>query len=109
MLECHIGIHHRPLCYLLFYRPVKKILENKMNISWLFKILIGIIRFYQWTLSPILGVNKCRYYPSCSHYMIEAIQIHGLKGLWFGIKRILRCQPWGGCGFDPVPDKEKNL
>lgn len=67
--------------------------------------LILIIRFYQLAISPWLGKN-CRFNPTCSQYMIEALKIHGLlKGLYLGIKRILRCNPWGGHGHDPVPQK----
>ena len=52
--------------------------------------------------------NVCRYKPSCSEYFIEALKIHGVwKGSWLGIKRILRCHPWGGFGYDPVPDSDK--
>ena len=65
--------------------------------------LIAPIRLYQWTLSPLIGFN-CRYAPSCSAYAIEAIASHGpVHGLWLGFKRILRCHPWGGSGYDPVP------
>ena len=65
--------------------------------------LIAPIRLYQWTLSPLLGFN-CRYAPRCSAYTIEAIATHGpVRGLWLGLKRILRCHPWGGSGHDPVP------
>ncbi|HJT12502.1 MAG TPA: membrane protein insertion efficiency factor YidD [Dongiaceae bacterium] len=65
--------------------------------------LIAPIRFYQWTLSPLVGFN-CRYAPSCSAYAIEAIATHGaLRGLWLALRRILRCHPWGGSGYDPVP------
>jgi uncharacterized protein len=64
------------------------------------------IKVYQWTISPILGPNKCRYNPTCSHYMIEAIDEWGVfRGTWLGIKRISKCHPWGGHGFDPVPKK----
>lgn len=65
--------------------------------------LIAPIRFYQWTLSPLVGFN-CRYAPSCSAYAIEAIATHGaVRGLWLGLRRMLRCHPWGGSGYDPVP------
>lgn len=66
-------------------------------------ILIFIVRAYQVALSPYLP-NSCRYTPTCSHYMIQAVQKHGaLKGGWMGLKRIGRCHPWGGHGYDPVP------
>jgi len=64
---------------------------------------IGLIKLYQWIISPILG-PKCRFTPTCSHYTIEALKKHGLfKGSWLAIKRISRCHPWGGHGYDPVP------
>ena len=64
---------------------------------------IGLIKLYQLIVSPILG-PKCRFTPSCSHYAVEALKKHGvLKGLWLTIKRISRCHPWGGHGYDPVP------
>ncbi|MBP6456312.1 MAG: membrane protein insertion efficiency factor YidD [Chitinophagaceae bacterium] len=71
----------------------------------LFKyILIFPIRLYQWIISPLLGPSKCRYTPTCSQYSIEAIEKHGIfKGFYLGLKRILRCAPWGGSGYDPVP------
>jgi putative membrane protein insertion efficiency factor len=66
-------------------------------------LLIAPLRLYQWTLSPLLGVN-CRYAPSCSEYAAEAIATHGiLRGAWLALKRLLRCHPWGGSGYDPVP------
>jgi putative membrane protein insertion efficiency factor len=69
--------------------------------------LIGIVRFYRAALSPWLGMN-CRYQPTCSSYAIEALQRHGaLHGSWLAIRRILRCHPWGGSGYDPVPDTER--
>lgn len=62
-----------------------------------------LIKIYQWIISPILG-PKCRYTPTCSHYAIEALKKFGLlKGIWLSIKRISRCHPWGGHGYDPVP------
>lgn len=65
--------------------------------------LIAPIRLYQWTLSPLLGVN-CRYAPSCSAYAAEAIATHGpVKGVCLAARRLARCHPWGGSGYDPVP------
>lgn len=64
---------------------------------------IGLIRLYQLVLSPWLG-PKCRFTPTCSHYGIEAFKKHGVfKGLWLTARRISRCHPWGGHGYDPVP------
>jgi putative membrane protein insertion efficiency factor len=62
-----------------------------------------LIRAYQLFLSPFLG-NHCRFYPSCSQYAIEAIELHGtLRGIWLGTRRLLRCHPWHPGGVDPVP------
>ncbi|WP_252503893.1 membrane protein insertion efficiency factor YidD [Sporosarcina sp. Marseille-Q4943] len=68
-------------------------------------ILVGIITIYQKIISP-LTPPSCRFYPTCSHYGVEAIQKHGaLKGAWLTIRRILKCHPFHEGGFDPVPDK----
>ncbi len=65
---------------------------------------IVMIRFYQYVLSPYLGANKCRFTPSCSHYTLEAIQKYGpIKGIYLGVKRLSKCRPGGGHGYDPVP------
>ena len=70
------------------------------------KILISIIKIYQKI--PLSSHNKCRYIPTCSNYAIESINTYGsIKGSFLAIKRILRCNPWGGLGYDPVPKKEK--
>ncbi len=75
-----------------------KILSKILN-----KIFIGIIRFYQYVISPYLPPS-CRYTPSCSVYGIEALKKHGpFKGGWLTIKRVASCNPWGGSGYDPVP------
>ncbi len=67
------------------------------------KILLVLIRFYQYAISPLLP-PRCRYTPSCSQYALEAVRRYGaLKGGWLACKRIARCHPWGGCGHDPVP------
>ncbi|MBS1646609.1 MAG: membrane protein insertion efficiency factor YidD [Bacteroidetes bacterium] len=66
------------------------------------KIAISLVRFYQQAISPHL-MSSCRYTPSCSQYTIEAIHKYGaLKGCWIGFRRIIRCAPWGGSGYDPV-------
>ncbi|PLS14953.1 membrane protein insertion efficiency factor YidD [Bacillus sp. M6-12] len=71
------------------------------------KIFISIIRFYQIAISP-LKPPTCRFYPTCSHYGIEAIKRFGaLKGSWLAIKRIVKCQPFHPGGFDPVPEKKE--
>ncbi|MEO8463848.1 MAG: membrane protein insertion efficiency factor YidD [Gammaproteobacteria bacterium] len=67
------------------------------------RLLIGSIRLYQLVLSPWLG-RVCRYEPTCSVYAAEAIQTFGARrGAWLAAKRIGRCHPWGGAGYDPVP------
>ena len=69
------------------------------------KLLIVPIRFYQLVISPMIG-PRCRYYPSCSEYMIQAIRIHGpIKGLGLGAWRILRCNPFSNGGIDHVPPR----
>ena len=70
------------------------------------KIIILIIKTYQITLSPLLGSN-CRFHPTCSEYTIQAVNEHGVyRGLILGVKRISKCHPFGGKGYDPVPDKK---
>lgn len=72
----------------------------KQILTWL---LLLPIHFYRRCISPLLPPS-CRYTPTCSQYAIEAIKKHGpIKGLWLSIKRICRCHPWGGSGYDPVP------
>jgi len=68
-------------------------------------LVILPIRFYQKFISPLLGPN-CRFQPTCSQYMLLAVQEWGLfRGTWLGVKRICRCHPWGEMGEDPVPKK----
>jgi uncharacterized protein len=65
--------------------------------------LIIIIRFYQWVISPALG-PKCRFTPTCSQYAAEALKKHGLvQGFILSVKRVSKCRPGGGHGYDPVP------
>jgi putative membrane protein insertion efficiency factor len=69
------------------------------------KLFVGIIRGYQYLISPLLG-NHCRFYPSCSHYAAEAIETHGpARGSWLAFRRLSKCHPWHQGGFDPVPEK----
>ena len=64
-----------------------------------------LIRAYRYLVSPLLGPT-CRYSPSCSDYALEAIRLHGpLRGTWLGLRRVSRCHPWGGHGYDPVPTR----
>lgn len=71
--------------------------------------LVLLLRTYQVALSPLKTalfgpLGRCRFTPTCSQYALEAIRQHGaLRGLWLATRRVLRCQPWGGCGHDPVP------
>lgn len=67
------------------------------------RLLQGPIVFYRYVISPWLGPN-CRYQPTCSAYALEALERHGpIRGSWLAIRRISRCHPFGGHGFDPVP------
>jgi len=67
---------------------------------------IFLVKIYQWLISPLLPAS-CRYTPTCSQYMIEAIREWGvLRGSWMGVKRLASCGPWGGCGHDPVPKRK---
>jgi len=66
-------------------------------------ILLGLIAFYRYAISPLLGRN-CRFFPSCSEYAAQAVKKHGaLAGSWLAAKRIARCHPWHSGGYDPVP------
>lgn len=85
---------------------MKKFLKK---INQLFSLIFTItIDFYKKYISPFLP-TACRFEPTCSAYMKEAIIVHGIiKGLYLGIIRILRCNPWGGSGYDPVPPKKNS-
>jgi len=66
-------------------------------------LLTRLLRVYQLAISPMLGTH-CRFYPSCSHYAVEAIETHGsLRGSWLALRRLARCHPWHAGGVDPVP------
>ena len=76
-----------------------------MNIST--NILIKLIKFYRFLISPLLG-HSCRYLPTCSEYSIEALKTFGFfKGIYLSSKRILSCHPWANGGFDPVKKEMK--
>jgi putative membrane protein insertion efficiency factor len=72
-------------------------------------LFIALVRFYQLIIAPCLramngGQGSCRHDPTCSHYAIEALRLHGaLRGGWLALRRLLRCHPWGTHGYDPVP------
>jgi len=69
------------------------------------RLLVLLLRAYQLLLSPMLG-QRCRFYPSCSHYAVEAIQTHGAaRGSWLTVRRLGKCHPWHAGGLDPVPPK----
>lgn len=75
----------------------------KSTMNPLQKLLLAFIRFYQRVISPVLPA-RCRYYPTCSHYGIQAVKWHGaFRGGWLAIKRVSRCHPLGGSGVDFVP------
>jgi uncharacterized protein len=83
--------------------------------NWGQHILIFGLRVYQRALSSVIAalagpMGRCRFEPSCSHYAVEAVQVHGvIKGSALAVGRLCRCNPWGGCGHDPVPVPNPNL
>src|ERR671935_901812 len=83
--------------------------ETRFYPALMFWLVRSIIRAYQCTLSPLLCLlcgpdSGCRFTPTCSAYFLEAVETHGVfRGSWLGLKRLARCQPWGGRGYDPVP------
>ena len=80
------------------HKPVTQIIKEVLAFPFILLIFL-----YQRIISPWIG-PKCRYTPTCSQYGIEALKKHGpIKGLWLTIKRVSRCHPWGGSGYDPVP------
>jgi putative membrane protein insertion efficiency factor len=71
--------------------------------------VLALIRGYQLAISPLLG-NRCRFYPSCSQYTLEAVKRFGvLRGAWLGLRRLGRCHPWHPGGYDPVPPTSQTL
>lgn len=72
------------------------------------RLFASAVRFYSGLISPFMPPS-CRYTPTCSEYMIEAIEVHGIfKGTWMGAKRLSRCHPFHEGGFDPVPGPDKH-
>ena len=72
------------------------------------RLLVWLLRGYQLLVSPMLGQN-CRFYPSCSNYAIEALEVHGAaRGGWLALRRVCRCHPWNDGGVDPVPHPAAN-
>ena len=70
--------------------------------------LLWLVWLYRYGLSPLLGAN-CRYQPTCSAYAEEAIRTYGaFRGGWLTLKRLGRCHPWGGSGYDPVPEQQED-
>ncbi len=75
----------------------------RVILTW---VLLTPVYIYRYVISPVLPAS-CRYTPTCSQYAVDAIKIHGpFKGFVLGLWRILRCNPWGGHGYDPVPPKK---
>jgi uncharacterized protein len=85
--------------------PFGDMVQSAANFAtnFIVKLMVLPIRFYQKFISPFT-LPSCRFTPTCSQYAVEALRRYGpIKGLWLAIKRILRCHPWGGSGYDPVP------
>ena len=77
--------------------------ENSLIRRIAIALLVGLVRFYQVCISPLKPAS-CRFTPTCSQYALEALRKYGpFKGGWLALRRILRCHPWGGSGYDPVP------
>ena len=75
------------------------------SIGPLARLLRGAVRGYQWLAGG--RPSPCRYDPSCSQYAVEALEAHGAaRGSWLALRRVARCHPWGGAGFDPVPERK---
>ena len=100
--EFRISEHQR----IVISSGVEKSQSQRMKKTLTYPFIL-LVRFYQTAISPYTP-STCRYSPTCSHYTIEALKTHGLfYGGWLAIKRIFSCHPWGGQGYDPVPEKKK--
>lgn len=81
-------------------------MDCNKRLRWGQRVVVALVGFYKKFISPFLPA-ACRYTPTCSEYMAEAVVKHGVsRGTWLGVKRLVRCNPWGGQGCDPVPEKE---
>lgn len=85
--------------------PSQSVTDNARKPSLLSYVLLGVVQFYRYFISPLLA-PRCRFYPTCSQYALDAIRLHGgIKGGWLAAKRIVRCHPLSEGGEDPVPAK----
>lgn len=81
---------------------------RRMTDTILTPALMCLVRLYQGCVRPLLG-GSCRFYPTCSEYALEALRQHGpYRGTVLTVKRLLRCRPFGGCGYDPVPPADRS-
>ncbi len=96
--------------------PIRELYHDEpklRELSFTFKTafqwgVLALLRVYQKVFSPMQPPNTCRFYPSCSHYMYQAVYRFGAaRGFWLGVKRLVRCNPYSAGGYDPVPDKNK--
>lgn len=103
--RCGCGAHDAPDPALDTATPPDRSGPLGLLTRALIALLSAPIIVYRYAVSPMLGRN-CRYEPSCSAYGLEALKVHGpVKGLWLTLRRISRCHPWGGMGYDPVPPR----
>jgi hypothetical protein len=85
------------------HAPARRKAREAPRRRWTVRFLSLPIHLYRWLLSPVLG-PRCRYLPTCSEYALEALETHGpARGGWLAARRLARCHPWGGAGYDPVP------
>ena len=100
---CHAGRIQGPEAIRESCLPPPDLVSKAMT-----ALLMGIIRFYQLTLSPFIG-GQCRFHPTCSNYALDALASQGpLRGSWLALKRLLKCHPFHPGGFDPPPSREES-